>query len=81
MDEVVRGWRSIIQNIVGIKGLNEEFSFRERRDSCGTNCTIGCNLLLQLLQCCINSTAATNFVADYCNVFVHQSNWSRGTEH
>ncbi|ORD92991.1 hypothetical protein ECANGB1_1990 [Enterospora canceri] len=40
-DEVVRGWRSrrnmpsIIQSRVGSKGLSEEFSFRERRDSCG----------------------------------------------
>ena len=40
-DEVVRGWRSrrnmpsIIQNRVGSKGLIEEFSFRERRESCG----------------------------------------------
>ena len=41
-DEVVRGWRhrrnmpNIIQSRVGNKGLSEEFSFRERRDSCGT---------------------------------------------
>ena len=40
-DEVVRGWRSrrnmpsIIQSRVGSKGLSEEFSFRERRDSYG----------------------------------------------
>ena len=40
-DEVVRGRRSrrnmpsIIQSSVGSKGLSEEFSFRERRDSCG----------------------------------------------
>ena len=40
-DEVVRGWRSkrnmpsIIQSTVGSKDLSEEFSFRERRDSCG----------------------------------------------
>ena len=40
-DEVVRGWESrrnmpsIIQKIVDSKGLSEEFSFRERRDSCG----------------------------------------------
>ena len=40
-DEVVRGWRSkrnmpsIIQSRVGRIGLSEEFSFRERRDSCG----------------------------------------------
>ena len=40
-DELVRGWRSrknmpsIIQSRVGNKGLSEEFSFRERRDSCG----------------------------------------------
>ena len=40
-DEVVRGLRSrrnipsIIQSRVGSKGLSEEFSFRERRDSCG----------------------------------------------
>ena len=40
-DEVVRGWRSksimpsIIQGRVGSKGLSEDFSFRERRDSCG----------------------------------------------
>ena len=39
--EVVRGWRSkrnmpsIIQSRVGSKGLSKEFSFRERRDSCG----------------------------------------------
>ena len=40
-DEVVRGWRSrkntpcIIQSRVDSKGLSEEFSFRERRDSSG----------------------------------------------
>ena len=40
-NKVVRGWRSrrnmpsIIQSRVDSKGLNEEFSFRERRDSCG----------------------------------------------
>ena len=40
-DEVVKGWisrrnmPSIIQSRVGSKGLNEEFSLRERRDSCG----------------------------------------------
>ena len=40
-DEIVRGWRSrrnmpsIIQSRVGSKGLSKEFSFRERRDSCG----------------------------------------------
>ena len=40
-NEVVRGWRSrrnmssIIQSKVGSKGLSEEFSFKERRDSCG----------------------------------------------
>ena len=40
-DEVVKGWRnrknmpSIIQIRVGSKGLSEEFSFRERKDSCG----------------------------------------------
>ena len=37
-DEVIRGWRNmpiIIQSRVGYKGLSEEFSFRERRDSCG----------------------------------------------
>ena len=40
-DEVIKGWRSrrnmpsIIQSSVGSKGLSEEFSFRERRDSCG----------------------------------------------
>ena len=40
-DEVVKGWRSwrnmsnIIQSRVGSKGLSEEFSFSERRDSCG----------------------------------------------
>ena len=40
-DEVVRGWRSrrnmpsIIQSRVDSKGLGEEFSFRERKDSCG----------------------------------------------
>ena len=40
-DEVVRGWKrwrnmpSIIQSRVGSKGLSEELSFRERRDSCG----------------------------------------------
>ena len=39
-DEVVRGWRirrnmpSIIPSTVANKGLSEEFSFRERRDSC-----------------------------------------------
>ena len=42
-DEVVRGLRSrrnmpsIIQSRVGSKGLREELSFRERRDSCGVN--------------------------------------------
>ena len=40
-DEVVRKWRrrnmsTIIQSRVGSKDLSEEFSFRERRDSCGT---------------------------------------------
>ena len=40
-DEVVRGWRSsrnmpsIIQSRVDSKGLSEDFSFREKRDSCG----------------------------------------------
>ena len=40
-DEVVRGFRSrrnmpsIIQRRVGSKALSEEFSLRERRDSCG----------------------------------------------
>ena len=40
-DEVVRGCRSrknmpsIIQSRVGSKGLSEEFSFKERRNSCG----------------------------------------------
>ena len=39
-DEVVGGWSrknmpSIIQSRIGNKGLSEEFSFRERRDSCG----------------------------------------------
>ena len=40
-DEVIRRWRSrrnmpsIIQSRVGRKGLSEEFSFRERIDSCG----------------------------------------------
>ena len=40
-DGVAREWRSrrnmpsIIQSRVGSKSLNEEFSFRERRDSCG----------------------------------------------
>ena len=40
-DEVIRGWKSrrnmssIIQSRFGSKGLSEEFSFRERRDSCG----------------------------------------------
>ena len=39
-DKLVRVWRSrrnmpsIIQSRVGRKGLSEEFSFRERRDSC-----------------------------------------------
>ena len=40
-NEVVGGWRSrrnmpsVIESKVGSKGLNEDFSFRERRDSCG----------------------------------------------
>ena len=39
-DEVVRGWRSrrnmssIMQSRVSSKSLSEEFSFRERKDSC-----------------------------------------------
>ena len=42
--EVMREWRSrinmpsIIQSRVGSKDLNEEFSFRERKDSCGAIC-------------------------------------------
>ena len=40
-DEVVRGWRNrrnlpnIIQSRIDSKGLNKEFSFREKRDSYG----------------------------------------------